>query len=218
MVTKRKNDKPAVLVVDDDPKIRRLVATYLGRDGYEVFLAATGEEAMAMLERPEEPINAVVMDVLDVLTTVFFGHLAMRGAWPAAIAAAPLATLLYFGWESSRPFFAVQIVSLALIAVATEAGIAAGEAEDRVPVERQLAVHLHHGGARDGVQADRPERDVAHRSHGAAPGALRRSGGGHEERQDRSRKQQRGRPRTGGPPFGSSQYHRRPGFSGRPAA
>lgn len=61
MVTKRKNDKPAVLVVDDDPKIRRLVAAYLGREGYEVFLAANGDEAVyqASLQQPQ----VVVMDL-----------------------------------------------------------------------------------------------------------------------------------------------------------
>lgn len=61
MVTKRKNDKTAVLVVDDDPKIRRLVAAYLGREGYEVFLAANGDEAVyqASLQQPQ----VVVMDL-----------------------------------------------------------------------------------------------------------------------------------------------------------
>lgn len=62
------------------------------------------------------------MDVLYLLTTAFFGHLALHGFWPAVIAAAPLGALLYFGWESSRPFFATQILSIALAAGATIAG------------------------------------------------------------------------------------------------
>jgi DNA-binding response OmpR family regulator len=36
-------DKSSVLVVDDDPKIRRLVATHLGQSGFEAYLAANGE-------------------------------------------------------------------------------------------------------------------------------------------------------------------------------
>jgi two-component system KDP operon response regulator KdpE len=67
MVTRRKNEKPAVLVVDDDPKIRRLVATYLGREGYEVFLAATGEEAVyqASLQQPQVVIMDLSMPGMD---------------------------------------------------------------------------------------------------------------------------------------------------------
>ncbi|MDP7262235.1 MAG: response regulator transcription factor [Dehalococcoidia bacterium] len=50
-----------VLVVDDDPKIRRLVATHLGQSGFEIFLAANGEEAIyqASLHQP----GVVVLDL-----------------------------------------------------------------------------------------------------------------------------------------------------------
>jgi PleD family two-component response regulator len=35
---------PHVLVVDDDPQIRRLVSQYLGRFGYDVALAENGRD------------------------------------------------------------------------------------------------------------------------------------------------------------------------------
>ncbi len=56
------NEKsPTVLVVDDDPKIRRLVAAHMGQHGFNVELAASGEEALekAPLHQPA----AVVLDI-----------------------------------------------------------------------------------------------------------------------------------------------------------
>ncbi len=50
-----------VLVVDDDPKIRRLVAAHMSQHGFKVELAATGEEALdkAPLHQPA----AIVLDI-----------------------------------------------------------------------------------------------------------------------------------------------------------
>lgn len=55
------NDLPKVLVVDDDPKIRRLVAAHMTQHGFSVELAATGEEALekAPLHQPA----AIVLDI-----------------------------------------------------------------------------------------------------------------------------------------------------------
>ncbi len=51
-----------VLVVDDEPMVRDVVARYLERDGYSVDLAATGDEALAKLAgfRPD----LVVLDIM----------------------------------------------------------------------------------------------------------------------------------------------------------
>jgi two-component system KDP operon response regulator KdpE len=38
----------SVLVIDDEPQIRRALATNLGARGYEIHLAATGEDGLAM--------------------------------------------------------------------------------------------------------------------------------------------------------------------------
>jgi DNA-binding response OmpR family regulator len=52
----------AVLVVDDEPIVRDVVVRYLRRDGLETLEAATGEEAIALLEH--ELPSLVVLDVM----------------------------------------------------------------------------------------------------------------------------------------------------------
>lgn len=51
-----------VLVVDDEPIVRDIVARYLERDGFETIEAADGEEAKRILE--EEGANLAVVDVM----------------------------------------------------------------------------------------------------------------------------------------------------------
>jgi two-component system KDP operon response regulator KdpE len=65
-------EKSGVLVVDDDPKIRRLVATHLGQSGFEVFLAANGEEAIyqASLHQPDVVVLDLAMPGIDGFETL----------------------------------------------------------------------------------------------------------------------------------------------------
>jgi DNA-binding NarL/FixJ family response regulator len=55
------DDCGSILVVDDDPQIRALVAAALGRAGHKIREAGTGEEALASA-RDERPL-LVVLDV-----------------------------------------------------------------------------------------------------------------------------------------------------------
>ncbi|MET0771550.1 MAG: response regulator transcription factor [Candidatus Limnocylindrales bacterium] len=55
-------DRPPILVVDDDAKIRRLVRTYLERDGPRVVEAADGPTAVAALRRARPAL--VVLDLM----------------------------------------------------------------------------------------------------------------------------------------------------------
>jgi two-component system response regulator MprA len=50
-----------VLVVDDEPAVRRALERALRLDNYEVALAADGEEALDVLAR--EPADAVILDI-----------------------------------------------------------------------------------------------------------------------------------------------------------
>lgn len=50
----------SVLIVDDSRAQRRILSSYLGRWGYAVFEAASGEEAMTICQ--QEPIDLVVSD------------------------------------------------------------------------------------------------------------------------------------------------------------
>ncbi|MBM7868328.1 response regulator [Heliobacterium gestii] len=58
-----------ILLADDDPELRELVAGYLEHDGYAVLLAAHGEEALrlARAERPDLVILDVMMPKLNGL-------------------------------------------------------------------------------------------------------------------------------------------------------
>ncbi len=51
-----------ILVVDDDPSIREILATQLARLGYEVVLAADGEEAVDGFKK--EAPDAILMDLM----------------------------------------------------------------------------------------------------------------------------------------------------------
>jgi DNA-binding response OmpR family regulator len=56
-----------ILVVDDDPSIRRLLSVQLGLAGHEVYIADDGGAALASLERevPDMVVLDVMMPVLD---------------------------------------------------------------------------------------------------------------------------------------------------------
>jgi twitching motility two-component system response regulator PilH len=51
---------PRVLVIEDNPEVRQLLSIYLGRLGYEVLAAATGEEGLALARR--DPPDVVFVD------------------------------------------------------------------------------------------------------------------------------------------------------------
>ena len=56
-------DKPdSILIVDDDPEIRRLLVDYLARNGFEAFAARDGREMWQALER--HAIDLVVLDLM----------------------------------------------------------------------------------------------------------------------------------------------------------
>lgn len=51
-----------ILIADDEPEIRELLRLYLEKDGYEVYEAASGAEALAVLKR-EEP-DLALLDIM----------------------------------------------------------------------------------------------------------------------------------------------------------
>ena len=51
-----------ILIVDDQPNIRRLYEYTLEKNGYRPFTAANGEEALALLDR--QHIDLVILDVM----------------------------------------------------------------------------------------------------------------------------------------------------------
>lgn len=66
--------------------------------------------------------NAIAVDLLYVFTTAFFATLAVRGFWPAVIAALPIAVLLSFAWMSSRLLFITNVLVVVVTVAVTRAG------------------------------------------------------------------------------------------------
>lgn len=55
-------ENQSVLVVDDNQDVRDLVVLFLSADGFHVFSASNGEEALAILK--SNPIDLVLLDVM----------------------------------------------------------------------------------------------------------------------------------------------------------
>jgi two-component system cell cycle response regulator len=59
-VNETKDFKKKVLIAEDDPISRRLLEVFLARWGYEVTIAASGTEALQVLESKDAPRLAVI--------------------------------------------------------------------------------------------------------------------------------------------------------------
>lgn len=66
------SDAPDVLVVDDEPQVRQIVASYLSREGFRVRVAADGTEALAELakKRPDLVVLDLMLPGVDGLTVL----------------------------------------------------------------------------------------------------------------------------------------------------
>lgn len=56
--------RPTILVVDDDPAVKRLIAAILTSDGYEVLEARHAIHALQLCKQHPEPIHLLLTDVL----------------------------------------------------------------------------------------------------------------------------------------------------------
>ncbi len=56
-----RREQPKVLIVEDDPDIRNILALFLGEKGFQVKVAESGDRALAMLH--EEPMDLILSDV-----------------------------------------------------------------------------------------------------------------------------------------------------------
>ena len=56
-------EKERILVVDDEPSIRKYLGTLLEVDGYEVEAVVSGQEAISKIENGERP-DYIILDVL----------------------------------------------------------------------------------------------------------------------------------------------------------
>ena len=57
-------EREIVLVVDDEPTVRRLARRVLLEDGFEVIEAADGAEALDLVDASADPLRVVVSDIV----------------------------------------------------------------------------------------------------------------------------------------------------------
>ncbi len=69
-----------VLVVDDEPPLRRVLERSLVRTGYRVISTASGEEAYAILE--SEPVDAALLDIRLPTMSGLALYVAITRRWP----------------------------------------------------------------------------------------------------------------------------------------
>src|SRR5689334_8510793 len=65
-----------ILLVDDEPSVRRLVSQMLQLTGYTVLEASNGPEALGLMERVGQPVDLLLTDV--VMPSMNGGTLAQR--------------------------------------------------------------------------------------------------------------------------------------------
>jgi len=52
-----------VVIIDDDPELRRATRLVLTKAGYDSFEAADGEQGIAVIRSGDPPINAIICDL-----------------------------------------------------------------------------------------------------------------------------------------------------------
>jgi two-component system, cell cycle sensor histidine kinase and response regulator CckA len=57
-------EKMTILVVDDEPEIRKLVGAMVGQFGYHVLTADSGEHALTLYKNHKAPIDLLITDVV----------------------------------------------------------------------------------------------------------------------------------------------------------
>lgn len=58
-------DKPTILVVDDEPEIRKLVGAMVNQFGYAAITADSGEHAMTLYKKQKGPLALLITDVIQ---------------------------------------------------------------------------------------------------------------------------------------------------------
>ncbi len=56
--------RKTILVVDDEPEIRKLVGAMVGQFGYTVLTADSGEHALTLFKNLQEPLEMLITDVV----------------------------------------------------------------------------------------------------------------------------------------------------------
>jgi two-component system cell cycle sensor histidine kinase/response regulator CckA len=60
----KKEGRKTILVVDDEPEVRKLVGAMVTRHGYNVLTADSGDHAITLLKNQKNPIDLLLTDVV----------------------------------------------------------------------------------------------------------------------------------------------------------
>ena len=61
---KKKDSRKTILVVDDEPEVRKLVGAMVSRHGYNVLTADSGDHAITLVKNQNKPIDLLLTDVV----------------------------------------------------------------------------------------------------------------------------------------------------------
>jgi CheY-like chemotaxis protein len=63
-VETKKQAEITILVVDDEPEVRKLVGAMVSRQGYNVLTADSGDHALTVVKHQKHPIDLLLTDVV----------------------------------------------------------------------------------------------------------------------------------------------------------
>jgi two-component system cell cycle sensor histidine kinase/response regulator CckA len=117
---------PSILVVDDQPTVRRMAHRLLNEWGFRVFEAESGEEAMEVLETARAGIQLVMVDVVMPLADGVQVTRRIQERWPGQrtlyMSAHPAEVLMEYGLtELDAPFLAKPFTRDELLTKVSEA-------------------------------------------------------------------------------------------------
>lgn len=117
---------PSILVVDDQPTVRRMAHRLLNEWGFRVFEAESGEEAMEVLETARAGIQLVMVDVVMPLADGVQVTRRIQERWPGQrtlyMSAHPAEVLMEYGLtELEAPFLAKPFTRDELLTKVSEA-------------------------------------------------------------------------------------------------
>jgi two-component system, cell cycle sensor histidine kinase and response regulator CckA len=117
---------PSILVVDDQPAVRRMAHRLLSEWGFRVFEAESGEEAMEVLETARSGIQLVIVDVVMPLADGVQVTRHIQERWPGQrtlyMSAHPAEVLAEYGLsELEVPFLAKPFTRDELLTKVSEA-------------------------------------------------------------------------------------------------
>jgi CheY-like chemotaxis protein len=117
---------PSILVIDDQPTVRRMAHRLLSEWGFRVFEAESGEEGMEVLETARSGIQLVMVDIVMPLADGVQVTQRIRERWPAQrtlyMSAHPAEVLMEYGLTRlDAPFLAKPFTRDELLTKVSEA-------------------------------------------------------------------------------------------------